>query len=122
MAKVMQNGQWLIIRLPKGRLREHAHTLGNLLFAQLQFAAMAREALSQRAAPYIHPAVRRGAEPRGERSRRVSSLNAASSASSVITANQFWEQLPEELRGALLSAGLPHLFPRQQRRRRHPGR
>src|SRR5207247_1069504 len=42
---VMAEQQWLIVRLPKGRLREHAHTLGNLLFAQVQFAALAREAV-----------------------------------------------------------------------------
>src|SRR5262249_2400403 len=48
MASVMARQQWLVVRLPKGRLREHAHTIGNLLFAQLQFAALARESLPVR--------------------------------------------------------------------------
>lgn len=103
VAQVMRLQQWLIIRLPKGRLREHAHTLGNLLFAQLQFAAMAREALpvhERRTFTLVCDEVQNLAE------NDLGTLitEGRKFGISVITANQFWEQLPKELRGALLSA------------------
>ena len=43
--------QWLIINLSKGKLRDHAHTLGNLVFAKLQFDVMARANLSEQNRP-----------------------------------------------------------------------
>jgi Type IV secretion-system coupling protein DNA-binding domain len=104
VARVMAEQQWLIIRLPKGRLREHAHTLGNLLFAQLQFAAMARDAVPtrlRRTFTLLCDEVQNLAE--NDLSTLISESRKFSI--SVITANQFWEQLPKELRGALLSAG-----------------
>jgi hypothetical protein len=104
LAEVMAAQQWLIIRLPKGRLREHAHTLGNLLFAQLQFAAMARDTVPvrlRRTFTLLCDEVQNLAE------NDLSTLISESRkfGISVVTANQFWDQLPKELRGALLSAG-----------------
>jgi hypothetical protein len=103
VARVMREQQWLIIRLPKGRLREHAHTLGNLLFAQLQFAALAREAVPLRARrPFtlicdeVHNLAENDLNTLLTEGRKFGIA--------VITANQFWDQLPKELRGALLSA------------------
>jgi Type IV secretion-system coupling protein DNA-binding domain len=103
VSRVMRQQQWLIIRLPKGRLREHAHTLGNLLFAQLQFAALAREALpvhERRTFTLVCDEVQNLAE------NDLGTLitEGRKFGICVITANQFWEQLPKELRGALLSA------------------
>jgi hypothetical protein len=103
VSEVMRHQQWLIIRLPKGRLREHAHTLGNLLFAQLQFAALAREALpllERRTFTLVCDEVQNLAE------NDLGTLitEGRKFGISIITANQFWEQLPKELRGALLSA------------------
>jgi hypothetical protein len=103
IAEVMRRQQWLIIRLPKGRLRDHAHTIGNLLFAQLQFAAMAREALpsrERRTFTLICDEVQNLAE------NDLGTLLAEGRkfGISVVTAGQFWEQMPRELRGALLSA------------------
>src|SRR5262249_25562991 len=34
IVSVIRDQRWVLVRLPKGRLREHAHTIGNLLFAQ----------------------------------------------------------------------------------------
>jgi len=104
VAAAMQAGRWLIIRLPKGRLREHAHTLGNLLFAQLQFAVMAREATpvnTRSTFSLLCDEVQNLAE------NDLGTLitEGRKFGISVITANQFWEQLPKVLRGALLSAG-----------------
>jgi hypothetical protein len=100
---VIRNRQWLIIRLPKGRLREAAHTLGNLLFAQLQFAALAREALphSQR---HTFTLLCDEAQNLAENDLNTLLTEGRKFGIAVITANQFWEQLPRELRGALLSA------------------
>ena len=104
VGRVMRDQQWLIIRLPKGRLREHAHTLGNLLFAQLQFAAMAREAVpvrERRLFTLLCDEVQNLAEnDLGGLISEARKFNI-----SAITANQFWDQLPKGLRGALLSAG-----------------
>jgi hypothetical protein len=103
LSGVMAQGQWLIIRLPKGRLREHAHTLGNLLFAQLQFATLAREALPPSAR---HPFTLICDEVQNLAENDLATLIAEGRkfGIAVITSNQFWEQLPRELRGCLLSA------------------
>ena len=103
IAAVMQAKQWLIIRLPKGRLREHAHTLGNLLFAQLQFAAFARESLPA-SARHTFTILADEAQNLAENDLATLLTEGRKFGISLITANQFWEQLPKELRGALLSA------------------
>ena len=103
VSRVMREQQWLIVRLPKGRLREHAHTLGNLLFAQLQFAALAREALPQRARRTF-TLLCDEVQNLAENDLTTLITEGRKFGISVITANQFWEQLPKELRGALLSA------------------
>ncbi len=103
VGRAMTRRQWLVIRLPKGRLREHAHTLGNLLFAQLQFAALARESVAHGAR---HPFTLICDEVQNLAENDLATLltEGRKFGISVITANQFWEQLPRELRGALLSA------------------
>jgi hypothetical protein len=100
---VMRRRQWLIIRLPKGRLRDHAHTLGNLIFAQLQFAAFARERVPQ---THRQPFTLLCDEVQNLAENDLSALvtEGRKFGIAVITANQFWEQLPRELRGCLLSA------------------
>lgn len=103
VARAMREQQWLIVRLPKGRLREHAHTLGNLLFAQLQFAALARESLPQRARRTF-TLLCDEVQNLAENDLATLITEGRKFGISVITANQFWEQLPRELRGALLSA------------------
>lgn len=105
MSALIEEQQWLIIRLPKGHLREHAHTLGNLLFAQLQFAALARgakPAASRSTFTLICDEAQNLAENIGDLTTLLA--EGRKFGISVVTANQFWEQLPRELRGALLSA------------------
>jgi energy-coupling factor transporter ATP-binding protein EcfA2 len=103
IAEAMRKRRWLIVRLPKGRLREHAHTLGNLLFAQLQFAALAREALPQRSRSTF-TLLCDEVQNLAENDLATLITEGRKFGISVITANQFWEQLPRELRGCLLSA------------------
>jgi hypothetical protein len=109
VAEVMAHQQWLIIRLPKGRLRDHAHTLGNLLFAQLQFAALAREGttLAQR---HTFTLICDEAQNLAENDLTVLLAEGRKFGISVITANQFWAQIPQELRGALLSVASQIVF------------
>lgn len=108
-ARAMREGKWVLINLAKGKLGEHAHTLGNLIFARLQFDIMARADVP-------------------ESERRVFSIfcdevqNLAENdlvtllaegrkfGAAIVTANQFWLQTPTELRNALLSAGTHMLF------------
>lgn len=99
----MQAGAWLMIRLPKGRLREHAHTLGNLIFAHLQFAAFARQRLP-RSARRPFTLLCDEVQNLAENDLALLLTEGRKFAISVMTANQFWEQLPRTLRGALLSA------------------
>jgi hypothetical protein len=106
--RVMQEQQWLVIRLPKGSLREHAHTLGNLLFAQLQFAALARESVPQHER-LIFSILCDEAQNLAENDLNTLLTEGRKFGVSVVTANQYWEQLPRELRGALLSAST-HIF------------
>ncbi|MFA5942306.1 MAG: type IV secretion system DNA-binding domain-containing protein [Candidatus Paceibacterota bacterium] len=47
--RIMDTGQWLIINLSKGQLRENSHILGALLIAKLKLAAMTRAELPERA-------------------------------------------------------------------------
>lgn len=103
VTRVMRDQQWLVVRLPKGLLREHAHTLGNLLFAQMQFAALARESLPQRARRTF-TLLCDEVQNLAENDLGTLITEGRKFGISVITANQFWEQLPKELRGALLSA------------------
>ena len=108
-AGIMAGKQWLVVRLPKGRLREHAHTLGNLLFAQLQFAAMAREQLP-REARATFTLICDEVQNLAENDLATLITEGRKFGISVITANQFWEQLPRELRGCLLSAASHIVF------------
>lgn len=103
VAAAMSRKQWLIVRLPKGRLREHAHTLGNLLFSQFQFAALAREALAP-GARHTFTLLCDEVQNLAENDLATLITEGRKFGISVITANQFWEQLPKELRGCLLSA------------------
>jgi hypothetical protein len=100
IASVMHRGQWLIIRLPKGKLREHAHTLGNLIFAQLQFAALARPQGDRRTFTLLCDE----AQNLAENDLGTLLTEGRKFGISLVSANQFWDQLPRELRGALLTA------------------
>lgn len=107
-AEAIDAGQWIVVSLPKGKLGEHAHTLGNLLFARLQFDILARAAVAatrRRLVTVFTDEVQNLAE------NDLTTLLAEGRKFqvSLITGHQFWDQLSKELRGALLSAG-SHVF------------
>jgi len=100
----MQDGAWVVVNLAKGHLREHAFTLGNLVFACLQFDVFGRVNLPpSRREPFtiMVDEVQNLAE------NDLVTLLAEGRKFRVclITANQFTEQISPELRAALLSAG-----------------
>lgn len=107
-ADAMRQGQFVFINLAKGRLREHSHTLANLIFAHLQFEIFGRVDVPEkdrRLFTIICDEVQNLAE-----NDLVTLLTEGRKFGvSLVTANQFWDQLPKDLRGALLSAG-SHLF------------
>lgn len=103
VSRVIARQQWLILRLPKGRLREHAHTLGNLVFAQVQFALLGRDTLPP-SARHTFTLLCDEAQNLAENDLQTLLTEGRKFGCSVISANQYFEQLPKELRGALLSA------------------
>lgn len=107
-ADAMANGRWVLINLSKGQLRDHAHTLGNLIFARLQFDVMARASLPERQRP-LFSILCDEVQNIAENDLVTLLTEGRKYGVSLFTANQFWEQLPRALRGALLSAGT-HIF------------
>jgi hypothetical protein len=109
VSSLMDRQRWLIVRLPKGQLREHAHTLGNLLFAQLQFAVLARGSVP-RSKRHTFTLLCDEVQNLAENDLATLLTEGRKFGVSVITANQYWEQLPPQLRGALLSAASHVVF------------
>ena len=107
-ADAIERGQWIILHLPKGKLRDHAHTLGNLIFARLQFELFARvnqPEHKRRLVTVFCDEVQNLAE------NGIATLLAEGRKfrGSIVCGLQYWEEISRELRGALLSAGT-HMF------------
>jgi hypothetical protein len=105
LAQAMDCGKWVIANLAKGRLGSEAVTLGALLLTGLKHAAFAREnrELSTVYADEVQNLVGYGTDLEtmlGE----VRKFGL-----SVCTANQYLEQLPNDMRAALLAIGT-HIF------------
>lgn len=107
-AAAINEGRWIVVNLAKGKLREHAHTLGNLIFARLQFDILARA--------NVAPERRRLFTVFCDEVQNLAENDLATLLAegrkfqvSLTTGHQYWDQLSHELRGALLSAGT-HVF------------
>jgi hypothetical protein len=109
LSEAMQTGKWLLINLSKGILREHAHTLANLIFAKLQFDIMARIRHPQ-SERQLFTIICDEVQNLSENDLVLLLTEGRKFAVSLITANQFWEQLPRSLRGALLATGTQIFF------------
>lgn len=106
--RAFDEGRWVLICLPKGRLREHAHTLGNLIFARLQFDILARvrqRAADRRLVTLFCDEVQNLAENNLE----VLLTEGRKFRCSIVTGHQHWAQTSTEMRSTLLSAGT-HVF------------
>src|SRR5713226_4278149 len=101
----MDRGQWVIVNLDKGRLGEQASTLGSLLLTKLKNALFARRR-RQLFTLYCDEiqnlvAYDAGLETLFSEARKFGV--------SVISANQFLEQYPPQMRAAIMAVGT-HVF------------
>jgi Helicase HerA, central domain len=102
----MDQGQWVIVNLEKSRLGEQASTLGSLILTVVKNALFARRerALFSLYCDEIQNLVAYGSG--------IETLlsEARKFAVGVITANQFLDQYPAEVRAAILSVGTQVFF------------
>ena len=105
LREAMDEGHWVIVNLDKGRLGEQALTLGSLLFTMLKNALFTREKRSlftvycdeiQNLVAYGS-----GIETMLSEARKFGVA--------VVSANQFLDQYPAEMRAAILAVGT-HVF------------
>jgi hypothetical protein len=111
LSDAIERGDWILVCLPKGQLRHHALTIGNLICAHLLYAILARIRLPE-GTRRIFTIFCDEVQNLAENASTLITLFAEGRkfGTSLITANQFWQQLPSELRGAVLSAGTIALF------------
>jgi energy-coupling factor transporter ATP-binding protein EcfA2 len=99
--EAMDNGHWIIINLEKGRLGEQAQTLASLIFTVLKNAIFTRE---KRSLYTIYCDEVQNLITFGSDIESVLS-EARKFGVSVVSANQFLDQYPAEIRAAVLSVG-----------------
>lgn len=106
LREAMDQGNWVIVNLDKGRLGEQASTLGSLILTVLKNALFARttRSLFTLYCDEIQNLVAYGAN--------VETLLSESRkfGVGVVTANQFLDQYPTEMRAAILSVGTHAFF------------
>lgn len=105
LREAMDEGYWVFVNLPKGRLGEQALTFGSLLLTMLKNAVFTREkrSLFTVYADEIQNFVanKDGIETMLSESRKFGVA--------LISANQFLDQYPVDMRAAILAAGT-HVF------------
>jgi hypothetical protein len=101
----MDRGQWVVLNLDKGRLGEQASTLGSLLLTKLKNALFARRR-RQLFTIYADEIQNLVAYDAG-----LDTLlsEARKFGISVVSANQFLEQYPQQMRAAIMAVGT-HIF------------
>ncbi len=104
----MDRGQWVILNLDKGRLGEQASTFGSLLLTKLKNALFSRRR-RQLFTLYCDEIQNLVAYDSG-----LDTLlsEARKFGISVVSANQFLEQYPPQMRAAIMAVGIAYLFPR----------
>jgi len=108
-ATAMAQGQWVLINLSKGLLRDHAHTLGNLIFAKLQFDVMARASIPERSRP-IFTIFCDETQNLAENDLGILITEGRKYSASIFTSSQYWQQLSPDLRNVLFAAGSHVIF------------
>ena len=105
LLNAMDRGQWVILNLDKGRLGEQASTLGSLLLTKLKNALFARRR-RQLFTLYCDEIQNLVAYDAG-----LDTLlsEARKFGISVVSANQFLEQYPQQMRAAIMAVGT-HVF------------
>lgn len=106
VTEAMDRGQWVIVNLAKGRLGEQALTLGSLLFTVIKNALFTRE---KRSIFTLYCDEIQNFIAYGSGIETVLS-EARKFGVSVVSANQFLDQYPAEMRAAILSVGTHAFF------------
>jgi len=111
LAESIERGDWIVVCLPKGQLRHHAQTLGNLICAHLLFAVLARIRIPE-GQRRIFSILCDEVQNLAENANTLITLFAEGRkfSSSLITTTQFIDQVPRELRSAMFSAGTLAIF------------
>jgi hypothetical protein len=106
MRDAMDRGYWVIADLNKGRLGEHAITLASLLFAMVKGALFGREGRSLFTiyADEVQNLIA------GDNGIDTVLSEARKFGVSVVSANQFLDQYPAQIRAAILSVGTLAFF------------
>jgi len=102
LVQAIDNGYWIILNLDKGRLGEQAATLGSLFLTKLKNALFSRQRRNSLFTLYCDEmqnlvAYGSGLETLLSEARKFGV--------SVVSANQFFDQHPAEVRSALLAVG-----------------
>lgn len=105
LREAMDEGHWVIVNLDKGRLGEQALTLGSLLFTMLKNALFTRE---KRSLFTVYCDEIQNLVAYGNGIDTVLS-EARKFGVAVVSANQFLDQYPPEMRAAILAVGT-HVF------------
>ena len=104
--EAMDEGQWIIVNLAKGRLGAQALTLGSLIFTMVKNALFARK--TERLCTIYCDEVQNFV---GQASEIETVLaEARKTSTGFVAAHQFMDQLPSEMRAALLSVGTHAFF------------
>ncbi len=98
-------GCWIIVNLPKGRLGGQALTLASLIFTMLKNAAFAR---TKRSLFSVYCDEVQNFVAQSDEIETVLA-EARKTGTAILSANQFLEQIPQEMRAALLSVAT-HVF------------
>lgn len=104
--EAMDQGQWVIVNLSKGKLGEQSLTLGSLLFTVIKNALFTRE---KRSVFTLYCDEIQNFIAYGNGIETVLS-EARKFGISVVSANQFLDQYPAEMRAAILSVGTHAFF------------
>lgn len=106
IVEALDRGQWVILNLNRGRLGEQAATLGSLLFAKFKNALFARTRrdLFTLYADEIQNLVAYGADL------EVTLSQSRKFGVGVVSANQFLDQFPPDMRAAIMAVGTHVLF------------
>lgn len=104
--EAMDDGHWVIVNLAKGRLGEQAITLGSLLFTVIKNALFTRE---KRTLFTLYCDEIQNFVAYGSGIETVLS-EARKFGVAVVSANQFLDQYPAEMRAAILSVGTHAFF------------
>jgi hypothetical protein len=105
LREAMDEGHWVIVNLNKGRLGEQALTLGSLLFTMLKNALFTRE---KRSLFTVYCDEIQNLVAYGSGIETVLS-EARKFGVGIVSANQFLDQYPAEMRAAILAVGT-HVF------------